>query len=127
MSGFNAIALLLALGFGHLYVHTLLDTKVMNDIELIVTGAIRGVPVPIKHRRLVFTVRYVVLYGGVIGFNAAWAIGYVLIGQYTDVEGVRLFAYLFAFLSLIVALSWIVGAPTWYRHLAAVLHQAEAD
>ena len=127
MSVFNTMVLLHAIGVSHFCVYPLLETKVMHEVEVIVTGAIRGVPVPIKHRRLLFPVRYVGWYGGMLGFSAAWTVGYALISRYADVEGVRLFAYLFAFMSLTQMLSWIVGAPTWYRHLRSVLRQTEAD
>jgi hypothetical protein len=62
-----------------------------------------------------------------IAIAGVLTVGWVLIGRNASVQEFRLFAYLLAFLNALAAIGWPVTIPLFYRHLAAILRQAEAD
>jgi len=62
-----------------------------------------------------------------VGIESGLVLGWILIGRNTAAEELQLLAYLFAFLNAMGAFSWTLGFPFYYRYLASILRNAEAD
>ena len=87
MSDITTVILLMAVGLGHTFVTLALDRRMLDDVEMIVTGTTpSGVPVPSSHRHIIFS-RYLGFYGNIIMIDLAVGVGYWLVGQNTDFRG----------------------------------------
>jgi hypothetical protein len=126
MSNLEVVGMLMALGIAHTYLFIYANLWLQDLNDMIATGVVRGVAVSLKRRRLMFNANWVVAAGIVVNFNFLFSIGYALIGQYA-VEGVKMFAYLCAFLTFSAAVGWIVFTPFHYVQLRSELRGAEAD
>jgi bacteriorhodopsin len=126
MSNLEVVGMIMALGIAHTYLYMYANIWLQDLNDMIATGVVRGVAVSLKRRRLMLSANWVCASGLVVGFMFLFSMGYGLIGQYT-VEGVKIFAYLFAFLSFIGMVGWIVFTPFHYVQLRSELRQAEAD
>ena len=126
MSNLEVVGMIMALGIAHTYLYIYANTWLQDLNDMIATGVVRGVAVSLKRRRLMFNANWVCASGLVVIFMFLFSIGYALIGQYA-VEGVKMFAYLCAFLSVIAMVGWIVFTPFHYVQLRSELRQAEAD
>ena len=126
MSNLEVVGMIMALGIAHLYLYVYANTWLQDLNDMIATGVVRGVAVSLKRRRLMLNANWVVAAGIVVNFMFLFSIGYALIGQYA-VEGVKMLAYLFAFISFCAAVGWLVFIPLHYVQLRSELRQAEAD
>jgi hypothetical protein len=127
MSDFAALGMMIALGIANSFLVVLLNRWVHHRADGIVSGAFRGVLVPVTHRRRELQVGFVIDGGGLVSMEGVLAVAWVLLGRSVSVEELKLLAYLIAFLNATMAFGWALTLPTFYRHLAAVLRQAEAD
>jgi hypothetical protein len=127
MSDFGALGVMIALGIANSFLVVLLDRWVHHRADGIVSGAFRGVGVPVTYRRRELQVGFVTNGGGLVSMEGVLAVAWVLLGRSTSVEELKLLAYLIAFLNAMMALGWALTLPTFYRHLASLVRQAEAD
>jgi len=127
MSDFAALGAMVALGIANAFLIVALDRWVHHRADGIVSGAFRGVRVPVTHRRRELQVGFVTNGGGLVSVQGVLAIGWLLIGGNAGADDLKLLAYLVAFLNAVGAIGWALTLPTFYRHLAAVLREAEAD
>jgi hypothetical protein len=126
MSNLEVVGMIMALGIAHTYLYIYANLWLQDLNDMIVTGVVRGVAVSLKWRRLMLNVNWVTGSGLVVNFMFIFSIGYALIGQYA-VEGVKMLAYLFAFISFCGVVGWIVFTPFHYVQLRSELRGAEAD
>ena len=124
MSDFAGAGMVVALGIANAFVFAFLD-KWVNGRADAVAGSLQGFS--IKHRRYVLQMSFVLNAATLIAIASVLTVGWILIGRNASVEEFRLFAYLLAFLNAVAAIGWPVTVPLFYRHLAAVLRQAEAN
>jgi hypothetical protein len=127
MSNFAATGLILGLFVANAFLIVVLARWVNSVADTIVTGVVRGVRVPISHRRRILQVNFLTNASGYFAAAAAITIAWIVMGRSAAHEEVRWVAYLFAFPNAVGAAGWFVALPLYYRHLAAVLRQAEAD
>jgi hypothetical protein len=127
MSDFATLGVMIALAIANSFLVVLLDRWVHHRADGIVSGAFRGVQVPVTHRRRELQVGFVTNGGGLVAMEGILAFAWVLIGKRAGVEELRLLANLIAFLNAMMALGWALTLPTYYRHLASILRQAKAD
>ena len=127
MSGFNAILSVMAVGIANTFLYVFIDKWIRNREKLIVSGMVRGVQTSVHHRRMELQTRWVSAVGGQIVVQAFVLVGWLLIARNSEAEEVRAFAYLAALVSGGGTVGWITMSPLWYRHLASILRQAEAD
>ena len=127
MSDFAALGAMVALGIANAFLMIALDRWVHHRADGIVSSAFRGVRVPVTHRRRELQVGFVTNGGGLVAMEGVLAFAWVLIGKRAGVEELRLLANLIAFLNAMMALGWALTLPTYYRHLASILREAEAD
>jgi len=128
MSSFNAFGLFMVVGILYIYVRFFLDRLVRDRADAVVTGVIRGVSVPTKHRWLVLQNSWLPAIAALIVFDSATTLGWILLGRNAGAEEAKLFAYLLAFLSFTGGtLGAIAQSIVWYPRLASILRQAEAD
>ena len=127
MSNFAGAGMVVALGIANAFLFAFMDKWVNSRADAVASGGFQGFAMPIKHRRYVLQVRFVINAGTLIAIEGVLAIGWVLIGTNASTEELRLFAYLLAFLNAVGAIGWPMTVPLLYRDLAAVLREAEAD
>ena len=120
MSNLEVVGMIMALGIAHMYLYVYANTWLQDLNDMIATGVVRGVAVSLERRRLMLNVNWVVAAANVVNFSFLFSIGYALIGQYA-VEGVKMLAYLCAFLSFSAAVGWIVFTPFHYVQLRSEL------
>ena len=126
MSNFAAMGVIVALFLGNVFLTVTLDRWVHEIVETIVTGAVRGIQVPMIYRRRILQGNLVTTTSGIFAAYAALAIGWIVMGRSATYEEAKWVAYLFAFLNAMGAASWIFAFPLYYRHLAGILREAEA-
>jgi hypothetical protein len=124
MSDFAGAGMVVALGIANLFLYAFRDYRVNSRAD-VVARTLHGFP--IKHRRYVLQVRFVINVGMLIAAEGVLTVGWILVGRNASVEEFRLFAYMLASLNALAVIGWPVTAPLFYRHLAAILRQAEAD
>ena len=127
MSDFNAVSVITALILVGVFVYTYLDRWFEERVDKIVTGVIRGVPVPIEHRWMLLQTRLVFLAAIQILMQGMSSLGMLLLGRSVSTEEVALFAYLGSFFAFAAVVGWILIAPFWFFRLARLLRQAEAE
>jgi len=127
MSDFTAIGMIMALATANMFVYFRLDRRLSDAWAEVATGFIRGVPASTKQRSLRLHGDWLFTLAAGIGFQAIFAVGWLLLGRNASAEEVRLFAYMICFIASIGLSGWILMSPFWYSHLVAVLREAEAD
>jgi hypothetical protein len=126
MSDFAALGAMVALGMANAFLFVFMDKWVKNRADTIANGGFQGVPVSLKRRRYMLQVDIVINSGTLIAVEGILAIAWLLIGGNASADDLKLLAYLMAFLDATGAIGWLATLPTHYRHLAAVLREAEA-
>jgi len=127
MSDLEAIGLITAVILVGAFLYFYADRWLEERVDTIVTGVVRGVAVSVEHRRMLLQTRVKFLVVIIIFLLALVSLGLWLIGRTVSTEGLALYAYLGSFFFFIGALAWSALFPSWYRYLARVLRQAEAD
>jgi hypothetical protein len=127
MSDFVALGAMVALGIANAFLTVFMNTWMAGIHHAIVSGGLPGGQVPVKDRRYRLQVPFVINSGALIAIEGVLAIGWLLIGGNAGASDLKLLAYLIAFLNAVNAIGWLATIPTHYRHLAAVLREAEAD
>ena len=127
MSNITVVLLSMAVGLGHMYIYLSIAEWILEQTDAIATGVFRGVAVSAQHRRMALDSRWIGMMGFIVSVNIIFSLGYALVGQHAEVEGVEWFAYLLAFFSLAGTLPWIAQGFIWYGHLRTTVRQAEAD
>ena len=128
MSSQYTIALVLGLMALVVLTYNALDRRTHAIAFVVSTGIYRGAPVAVWHRRMLLQLAWVGIVGTQIFYVSVGAIGWWLFGNtMSPEEDIRLLAYLMSFLSVCVALGWIMIMPFWYIRLVRVVRQAEAD
>ena len=94
MSDFNAVSVIFALVLVDVFVYIYLDRWFEERVDTIVTGVIRGVSVPIEHRRMLLHARFV--FRGVIQIFQLALVSLALwqLGSFATNEQVAVVAYL---------------------------------
>jgi hypothetical protein len=127
MSDFSAVAVIIALLLVDVFVYLYLERWFEERVDTIVTGVIRGVPVPIEHRWMLLQTRLVFLAAILILMQGMGSLGMLLLGRSVSTEEVALFAYLGSFFAFTAVVGWLLVIPFWFFRLARLLRQAEAD
>jgi len=127
MSDFNAVAVITAVILVDVFVYLYLDRWLEERVDTIVTGVVRGAPVPIEHRWTLLQLRLVFLLAMQIVLQGIVSLSLLLLGRYVNTEEVALLAYLGSFFAFTAVLGWTVMGPVLYFRLAKTLRQAEAD
>jgi len=127
MTNFNALLLIVALAIPATFVFFYIDGLLLKRIETIATGMIRGVPVSLQHRRLMLYYSWGMNVWVGVGFCAMLVLMWILIARNIADPTLQSFAYLAAFFVSCGVLNWGTQYFFWYRHLASILRQAEAD
>jgi hypothetical protein len=131
MSSFAAVGVLLALGVATTYTVYVIDKMLWDRFNWISIGVVQGVSISIEHRRLLFYRAWLFPAFGVLGYQIAIAIGWILavttLGTMAVTEEVQLLGYMCAFIGVIGVLFVGYQAFFGYFQLASVLRQAEAD
>jgi len=125
MSDFNTLALLMVLTVAGYSFHFFLKTLIINRADAVVTGVIRGVSVPTKHRWLVLQNSWLSNVGGLVVFDVVLSFGWLLLARNASADDVRLLAYLGCFLGFGGALAETAQGILWYLRLSSVLREAE--
>jgi len=126
MSNFNTVALLMALAILNLFLNIYVDRTVSDRGETILTGVVRGVPVPTEARRVVLHTLWMRAASGQVAIHFIFSVMWLLLGRNASSEEVRLLCYLFAFLGVTGIFFSILEGVSWYRLLQSVLRQAES-
>jgi len=98
MSDFNAVGLVMVLVIANTSLHFFMDKLVRHRADAVVTGIIRGVLVPTKHRWLVLQNSWLPAIAALIVFESGMTLGWILLGRNAGTEEVKLLAYLGAFI-----------------------------
>jgi hypothetical protein len=107
--------------------YNVLDRRTHAIALVVSTGIYRGTPVAVWHRRMLLQLAWVSIVGTQMFYVSVGAIGWWVFGDMSAEENIRLLAYLMSFLSVCVALAWMMIMPFWYIRLARVVREAEAD
>jgi hypothetical protein len=126
MSSFVEVGMLMALFVANVFLIVVMDRWLDAIAKTIVTGVVRGVQVPMAHRRRLLQVNFLTTMSGYCGAQAVLVIGWIVIARQTAHEDVRLVAYLFGFPNAVGVASWLFALPVYYRHLRELLRHAEA-
>ena len=119
--------MLVALFIANVFLIVVLDRWLDALAETIVTGVVRGVRVPMAHRRRLLQVNFLTTTSGTLGAEAMIAIGWIVMGRHAAHEEVRLVAYLFAFPNAVGVGSWLFAFLVYYRHLRELLDAESPD
>jgi len=126
MSTFNTIALLMALAVFNLFLNIYVDRTLSDRTEKVLTGVMRGVPVPTEARRVVLSTLWMRAASGQVAIHFIFTVMWWLLGRNASSEAVSLLCYLCAFFGMTGVFFSIVEGVSWYRHLQSVLRQAES-
>jgi predicted secreted protein len=125
MSDFTTFGAMVALWIANAFLVIRIDKWVNDYTEIVLTGVVRGVRVPVGYRRRVLQTTLATNIAGQVGIASGLALGWILIGRGAAVEELQMLAYLFAFLNGVAALAWPLVFPFHYRYLESVLREAE--
>jgi len=127
MTNFNALLLIAAFATPSTFAFFYIDGLLLKRIETIATGTVRGVPVPLQHRRLMLYYSWSMnVCAGVI-FCVMCVFFWILIARNVADPMLQIYLHMAAFFAFGGVLNWGSQYFFWFRHLAAVLRQAEAD
>ena len=127
MSDFAQLGVIGALAVANVWLYFYMDNSIERRADGIVTAVIRGVPVSIKHRRMLLHLRW---FGGmaiVVGYSGLTTTALVLIARSARSEEVALLAYLFAWFAFFAVFGSLGHGTLGDLHLRSVLQEAEAD
>jgi len=127
MSIFVALGMVMALFVANVFLIVVLDRWLDALAETIVTGVVRGIPIPMTHRRRLLQVNFLTTASGTLGAEAVISIAWIVMGRHAAHEEVRLVAYLCAFPNAVAVGSWLFALPVYYRHLREILGNAEVS
>lgn len=127
MTNFNALLLIVAFAMSATFIFFYIDGLLLKRIETISTGVVRGVPVPLQHRRLMLHYSWGITVWVGVAYCLLCAFMWILIGANIADPRLRSFAYLAAFFVSCGVLNWGTQYFLWLRHLSSILRQAEAD
>lgn len=125
MSNFTAIAVILAAHLvaiivfytGHKWIH--------NRSEIVLLGVSSGMPISLRHRRLILTNALVPVLLVAISMPVAMTFGFVGLARSVSDSFVESFALFFAFLYGFGAVGQLTSAVIWFAYLLSVLRDAE--
>jgi hypothetical protein len=126
MSTFNTIALLMALAVFNLFLNIVVERVLSDRGETILTGLIRGIPVPLDARRMLLHTLWMRAASGQVAIHFIFTVMWWLLGRNANSEEVRILCYLCAFLGATGVLFSALEGVSWYRHLQLVLRRAES-
>lgn len=121
MSTFAALGMLVALFVANVFLLVVLDRWIDAAVETIVTGVVRGIRIPMAHRRRLLQANFLTTMSGYIAAEAVLVVGWILMGRHAAHEEVRLLAYLFAFPNAVAVGSLLLHLPIYYRYLRGLL------
>jgi predicted secreted protein len=126
MSTFNTIALLMVLAILGLFLNIVVERVLRDRGEAVLTGVIRGVPVPIEARRVLLHTLWMRAASGQVAIHFILTVMWLLLGRNASSEEVKVLCYLFVFLGATGVFFSILEGVSWYRHLQSVLREAES-
>ena len=127
MTNFNALLLIVAFAIPATFAFFYIDGLLLKRIETIATGMVRGVPVPLQHRRLMLYFSWGMnVWVGVI-FCVMLVFFWILIARNVADPMLQIYAHMSAFFVSCGVLNWGTQYFFWFRHLSSVLRKAEAD
>ena len=109
----------------NVWLYFYVDNSIERRADAIVTGIIRGVTVPIKHRRILLHLRWFGATAIVVCYYALTTVALVLFARNASSEKVALLAYLFAWFSFFAVFGSLGHGTLLYLHLRSVLREAE--
>jgi hypothetical protein len=131
MSSFIATGVLFALAIGSTYAVMFFDRILWDRFNWIFTGTVRGVPISIKHRRLLVLRAWLLPILALTGYQFCITLGWMVaarsLGTAAVAEEVMVLGYLGVFFGAIGVLFLGYQAAFGYVQLGSVLRQAEAD
>jgi hypothetical protein len=133
VSNFTAIAVMLAAHLVALRVYYVGDKWIHNRSEIVFHGVSSGMPVSLRHRRLVLTNAFVSTVIVAISMPIAMTFGFVGLARSVSDSFVESFALFFAFVYGVGAVGLLAAGVIWFSYLLSVLRdeerlrQAEAD
>jgi hypothetical protein len=127
MSNFTASMAVVALVGANFFLMIRGGLWVSDLSEGIASGGFQGLPISTAHRRYLLQSRFVLNTGTLITMSLFLAIGWYFVGTNADAEDAKLLAYMASFLNGGIAIGWPLTLPSHYRHLSAVIGEAEAD
>ena len=127
MSSSTALALIIASTLAGLYCFQYISNLANEVAAEVITGVVRGNPVPTKWRWLMLHQQWVPYAASAMACGAAVAAVNVTIADHATDAGVKPLAYLIAFLGAVAALGWVLTGVSEFIYFRSVLRQAEAD
>jgi hypothetical protein len=127
MSSFSEVGVIFAIAVSCVYLYVWIDRFIKDQADAIITGVVRGVPLPTKSRELLVYTSWFNTLGVGICWEVLQVILWITIGQVANAEEARLVAYLCAFLASGGTVAWIYEGAMLYPHLRSLLRQADAD
>jgi hypothetical protein len=127
MSDFTELAVISFLGLGAVLVLWCI-ARITNEMgNPVLTGFMGDHPIATIDRWLMLYYRFLVSAFGVVSFGAFVGLAMMMMGDHAGDKDTKLLAYVFAFLSGFVCISWSVHGVSMVVRCRSVLRQAEAD
>ena len=128
MPNAHAIALMMGVFFvPGVFLYLFIDRTYQTRLDAVVTGFVGGVQVSADYRALLLYSRLVPIILLAVTCFTLWVIGFLLLaGAVTD-EGVRLLAYIGAFISAGPAAGWLLIGAAHVAYCRSVVRQANAN
>jgi len=125
VSNFTAIAVMLAAHLVALKVYYAGDKWIHNRSEIVFHGVSSGMPVSLRHRRLMLTNAFVSTVIVAITLPIVMTFGFVGLARSVSDDFVESFALFCAFLYGACSLGLLAAAVIWFSYLRSVLRDAE--
>jgi hypothetical protein len=125
MSDFAAVGMLMALGMFATCSYFFIDRLIREQSEVIVTGVLRGVPISVDSRRLIFYRYWLLPAAALVVYQILIVTGWMVMAQTARAGEVKTLTYLFAFFGSVAVLGAVYQAIVGYSQLVSVLRQAQ--
>jgi len=125
VSNFTAIAVMLAAHLVALLVFYTGHKWIHNRSEIIFLGVSSGMPISLRHRRLMLTNAFVPTVTIAFSLPIALTVGFVGFARSVNDGFVESFALFFAFIYGVAAVGQMASAVIWFAYLRSVLRDAE--
>ncbi len=125
MSNFTAMAVVLAINLVAFMVFYTGDKWIHNRSEIVLHGVSSGIPISLRHRRMVLTNAFVPTVAVAVTMLATMALGLFGLARNVSDGFVESFALLCAFVYGFGAVALLASGVIWFSYLRSVLRDAE--
>jgi hypothetical protein len=125
VSNFTALAVMLAIHLLTYIAYHVGDRWIHNRSEIVLHGVSSGVPISLRHRKMMLTNAFVPTTLSAMLLLVMMALGFVGLARNVSDGFVEAFALFGAFVYGVAALGLLAAAFLWFSYLRSVLRDAE--